>query len=207
MNNFKRFFLIFLLLIFFIFFSIFSYAKTVSTNLENNIFRLHILANSDTPKDQSLKLKVRDNIINYLENLCINCNSKTEYISIINNNVDNLKDIATQTIIENGYTYSVNIEIGNFYFPTKEYGNISYPAGFYDGLRIKIGEASGQNWWCSLFPPLCFTDISSGIVDDKASENLKNNISSEEFSIISSNKTVYKLKFKLIEFLNEKNIL
>ena len=207
MNNFKRFFLIFLLLIFFIFFSIFSYAKTVSTNLENNIFRLHILANSDTPKDQSLKLKVRDNIINYLENLCINCNSKTEYISIINNNVDNLKDIATQTIIENGYTYSVNIEIGNFYFPTKEYGNISYPAGFYDGLRIKIGEASGQNWWCSLFPPLCFTDISSGIIDEKASKNLENNISSEEFSIISSNKTVYKLKFKLIEFLNEKNIL
>ena len=207
MSNLKRFFLIFLLLFFFMLFSIFSYAKTVSTNLENNIFRLHILANSDSTQDQSLKLKVRDNIINYLENLCINCNSKSEYISIINNNVDNLKNIATQTIIENGYNYSVNIEIGNFYFPTKEYGNISYPAGFYDGLRIKIGKSSGQNWWCSLFPPLCFTDISSGIIDDNTRKNLENNISSEEFNIISSNNTIYKIKFKLIEFLNEKNIL
>jgi len=207
MNNFKRFFLIFLLLIFFIFFSIFSYAKTVSTDLENNIFRLHILANSNSTEDQSLKLKIRDNIINYLENLCINCNSKSEYISIIEKNIKNLKAITTQTIIENGYNYSINIEIGNFYFPTKHYGNISYPAGFYDGLKIKIGEAEGQNWWCSLFPPLCFTDISSGIIDDNIRKNLENNISSEEFSIISSNNTIYKIKFKLIEFLNEKNIL
>lgn len=207
MNNFKRFFLIFLLLIFFIFFSIFSYAKTVSTDLENNIFRLHILANSNSTEDQSLKLKIRDNIINYLENLCINCNSKSEYISIIEKNIKNLKAITTQTIIENGYNYSINIEIGNFYFPTKHYGNISYPAGFYDGLKIKIGEAEGQNWWCSLFPPLCFTDISSGIIDDNTRKNLENNISSEEFSIITSNNTIYKIKFKLIEFLNEKNIL
>ena len=111
MNNFKRFFLIFLLLIFFIFFSIFSYAKTVSTNLENNIFRLHILANSNSPQDQSLKLKIRDNIINYLENLCINCSSKSEYISIIEKNIENLKAITTQAIIENGYNYSINIEM------------------------------------------------------------------------------------------------
>lgn len=207
MNNFKRFFLIFLLLIFFIFFSIFSYAKTVSTDLENNIFRLHILANSNSIEDQSLKLKIRDNIINYLENLCINCSSKSEYISIIEKNIENLKAITTQAIIENGYNYSINIEIGNFYFPTKHYGNISYPAGFYDGLKIKIGEAEGQNWWCSLFPPLCFTDISSGIIDDNTRKNLENNISSEEFNIISSNNTIYKIKFKLIEFLNEKNIL
>ena len=207
MNNFKKFFLIFLLLIFFIFFSIFSYAKTVSTDLENNIFRLHILANSNSIEDQSLKLKIRDNIINYLENLCINCSSKSEYISIIEKNIENLKAITRQAIIENGYNYSINIEIGNFYFPTKHYGNISYPSGFYDGLKIKIGEAEGQNWWCSLFPPLCFTDISSGIIDDNARKNLENNISSEEFSIISSNNTIYKIKFKLIEFLNEKNIL
>lgn len=207
MNNFKRFFLIFLLLIVFIFFSVFSYGKTVSTSLKNNIFRLHILANSDSTLDQSLKLKVRDNIINYLENLCINCNSKSDYIDIINKNIVNLKNVVNQTILENGYKYSSDIEIGNFYFPTKHYGNISYPAGFYDGLKIKIGESKGQNWWCSLFPPLCFTDISSGIIDEESKENLKNNISLEEFSIISSNNNIYKFKFKLIEFLNEKNIL
>ena len=81
------------------------------------------------------------------------------------------------------------------------------PAGIYDALQIKIGNASGQNWWCSLFPPLCFTDVSSGIIDEKSEKDLKENISGEEFSIISSSNKIYKLKFKLIEFLNEKNIL
>lgn len=207
MSYFKKFLLVFLLLILFIFFSIISYATTISNSLGDNIFRLHILANSDSEEDQSLKLKVRDNIIKYLENLCDNCKSKTEYLSIVNNNMDNLKNIAKQTIIENGYDYPITIEIGNFYFPTKHYGNISYPAGYYDGLKIKIGNAEGQNWWCSLFPPLCFTDVSSGIIDSQASQTLENNISSEEFSIVSSDNTIYKFKFKLIEFLNEKNIL
>jgi stage II sporulation protein R len=207
MSNFKRFIFILFLLILFIFFSVISYASNISNNLESNIFRLHILANSDSSIDQSLKLKVRDNIINYLENLCDNCKSKTEFYTIINENLNNIKNIASETILNNGFSYPISIELGNFYFPTKHYGNISFPAGDYDGIRIKIGEAKGENWWCSLFPPLCFTDISSGIIDSNASKNLENNISSEEFSIVSSNNKIYKLKFKLIEFLNEKNIL
>ena len=207
MSNFKRFIFILFLLILFIFFSVISYASNISNNLESNIFRLHILANSDSSIDQSLKLKVRDNIINYLENLCDNCKSKTEFYTIINENLNNIKNIASETILNNGFSYPISIELGNFYLPTKHYGNISFPAGDYDGIRIKIGEAKGENWWCSLFPPLCFTDISSGIIDSIASKNLENNISSEEFSIVSSNNKIYKLKFKLIEFLNEKNIL
>lgn len=207
MNNLKRFIIILLLLFLFMCFSIISYASNISNNLENNIFRLHILANSNSSLDQSLKLKVRDNIINYLENLCDNCKSKTDFLTIINKNLNNIENIAINTIIDNGFSYPISIEIGNFYFPTKHYGNISFPAGDYDGIRIKIGDANGENWWCSLFPPLCFTDISSGIIDYTSSKNLENNISSEEFNIVSSDNKIYKLKFKLIEFLNEKNIL
>ena len=207
MSNFKRFIFVLFLLILFIFFSVISYASNISNNLENNIFRLHILANSDSWVDQSLKLKVRDNIINYLENLCDNCKSKNEFYNVINKNLNNIEDIAINTILDNGFYYPIFIEVGNFYFPTKHYGNISFPAGDYDGIRIKIGKAEGENWWCSLFPPLCFTDISSGIIDSTASENLENNISFEEFNIVSSDNKIYKLKFKLIEFLNEKNIL
>ena len=96
----------------------------------------------------------------------------------------------------------INLEIGNFYFPTKEYGNISLPAGFYDGLKIEIGEAKGQNWWCSLFPPLCFVDISSGIIDESAENDLKENLSDEEFAIITENSEEIKLKFKLLELLS-----
>lgn len=207
MNRFKKVVLILFLFLIFLIFSIFSYASNISNSLENNIFRLHIIANSDSIEDQSLKLKIRDNIISYLEKICDNCKSKTDFKDVINNNLDNLKQIAENTVNECGFNYKIKLEIDNFYFPTKEYGNISLPAGYYDGLKIKVGNAIGQNWWCSLFPPLCFTDISSGIVEDEAKDNLEKNLSKEEFSIISSSNSIYKLKFKLIEFLNEKNIL
>ncbi len=207
MNLFKRFVFVFFLLLLFLFFSIICYGKNVSKSLENNIFRLHIIANSNSSEDQGLKLKVRDSIISYLKEKCDNCKSKNEYIKTLNENLDNIKTIAENTIKQNGFNYPIDIEIGNFYFPTKHYGNISYPAGFYDGLKIKIGEANGKNWWCSLFPPLCFTDISSGVIDDEAENDLKNNLSEEDFWVISSSDEVYKIKFKLIEFLNEKNIL
>ena len=207
MRGFKKILIIFILLLIYLFFSVFCYASNVSNSLENNIFRLHILANSNSSYDQSLKLKVRDNIISYLEEKCDNCKSKSDFINIASSDLEILKTISENTISEYGFDYPVEIEINNFYFPTKHYGNISLPAGFYDGLKIKIGNAEGQNWWCSLFPPLCFTDISSGIIDEESEENLKENISVEEFSIVSSSNGIYKLKFRLIEFLNEKNIL
>ena len=207
MNSLKKFLIIIILLLIYLFFSVFCYASNVSNRLEDNIFRLHILANSNSSDDQSLKLKVRDNIISYLEENCDNCKSKSDLINLTNSNLEILKTIAQNTILEYGFNYPVEIEINNFYFPTKHYGNISLPAGFYDGLKVKIGNAEGENWWCSLFPPLCFTDVSSGIIDEEAEENLKENISEEEFSIVSSSNGIYKLKFRLIEFLNEKNIL
>ena len=107
-----------------------------------------------------------------------------------------------KTIIENGYDYNVEVEIGNFSFPTKTYGDISLPAGFYDALRVKIGKAEGQNWWCVMFPPLCFVDISSGIVPTESKENLKENLDSEEYTLISDNESEdIKLKFKIVEML------
>ncbi len=178
-----------------------SYANTVSKDLANNFFRLHILANSDSKKDQELKLKVRDRIIDYMNNH--NFNSKQDAIYYVENNLSELYKIAENTIIDNGYNYSVNIEIGNFYFPTKYYGNISLPAGFYDGIKIEIGNAKGQNWWCSLFPPLCFVDISSGIVENNDLNELEEELSDEEFSLITEQNSDIKFKFKIIELLNK----
>ena len=109
---------------------------------------------------------------------------------------------------ENGYNYDVNIEIGNFHFPTKSYGDISFPAGNYDALKIEIGDAIGQNWWCVLFPPLCFVNSSTGVVPDDSKNTLKENINSESYEIISEgnnsndNTSDIKIKFKIIEFLN-----
>lgn len=124
---FKTIFIIFLFLLF-IFISSHSYANSVFNNLSSNIFRLHIVANSDTTEDQELKLKVRDNIIKYLKEKTINCKNKQEVMEVTSQNIKELQKIAIETIKENGYDYNVTLEIGNFYFPTKYYGNISMPS-------------------------------------------------------------------------------
>ncbi len=203
MKKFKYIIILTLLLICFLLLTISSYANTISEDLQNNFFRLHILANSDSKEDQNLKLKVRDNIIEYMNTLTFENISKEQAINLAKQNSDKFQEIAEKTIKDEGYSYPVKIEFGNFYFPTKVYGNISLPAGFYDAMKIEIGEAHGQNWWCSLFPPLCFVDISSGVIDEEAQENLKNNLSDEEFSIITSDSETIKLKFKLVEMFSK----
>lgn len=186
----------------------FNYSKAISSNLSDSVFRLHIIANSDSSADQELKLKVRDKIIEYMNTLTSNSSDKKDVISIVNNHLDSFKEIALNTIKENGYNYDVNIEIGNFHFPTKSYGDISFPAGNYDALKIEIGDAIGQNWWCVLFPPLCFVNSSTGVVPDDSKNTLKENINSESYEIISEgnnsndNTSDIKIKFKIIEIFN-----
>lgn len=198
--------LIFLLSLY-IFISAQSYVTAVSSDLSEAVFRLHVLANSDSDEDQELKLKVRDKLLAYMNSICADCSTKEEAISIAQNHKEEFKKIAEETIEENGYNYSVQININNFYFPTKNYGDISLPAGFYDALRVEIGSGKGKNWWCVMFPSLCFIDISSGIVDDEAKENLEEHLSDESFNIISdSENTELKFKFKLIEFFAEKGL-
>lgn len=185
-----------------------SYAQNVSTDIANSVFRLHVIANSDSKEDQNLKYKVRDNLLNYMNNICKNCTSKEEAISLVEQNKNTFKQIALDTIKSEGYSYDVNINIGNFEFPTKNYGDISLPAGFYDALRVEIGEAKGQNWWCVMFPPLCFVDISSGVVPDESKEQMKESLTEEEFALISSNSTDnIQFKFKLLEFLGSNGII
>ena len=186
----------------YILFSAGSYSLAISSDLSQSVFRLHVLANSDSKEDQELKLKVRDNLLNYMNEICSNCSTKEEAMKIANENKDKFQEIAENTIKENGFNYSVKININNFYFPTKSYGDISLPAGYYDALRVEIGEAKGQNWWCVMFPSLCFIDVSSGIVDKNAKENLEENLQDESYEIISQNeeKSEVKFKFKIIEF-------
>ncbi len=178
----------------------FSYAQSVSTDIAESVFRLHVIANSDSEEDQNLKYKVRDKLIEYMNSLIPNCSSKQEAISIVNAHLDDFKQIALETIKKEGFTYDVNLNVGNFEFPTKQYGDISLPAGFYDALRVEIGAAEGQNWWCVMFPPLCFVDVTSGVVPDESKEELQNSMSEEEFALISDNKSQdIQFKFKLLE--------
>ena len=196
----KRTFIILILLCIFILISAISYVDAVSTDIANSVFRLHVIANSDSTEDQSLKYKVRDSLLEYMNSISENCTSKEEIIELAKNHTQEFYDIAKQVISENGYDYDVNINIGNFDFPTKTYGDISFPVGSYDALRVEIGNASGQNWWCVMFPPLCFVDVSSGIVPDESKEIIQDSLTNEEYNIISNqNSPDIKFKFSLIE--------
>ena len=197
----KRSFVILVLLFLFVFISALSYVEAVSKDIANSVFRLHVIANSDSYEDQSLKLKVRDNLLSYMNTLAKNCSSKEEVIELAKERAQDFKDLAEQTIIENGFDYSVTIQIGTSDFPTKTYGDISFPAGTYDALRVQIGDAKGQNWWCVMFPPLCFVDVSSGVVPEESKQEIKESLNEEEYDLISkTDDNEIHFKFKLIEF-------
>lgn len=184
----------------FIFVSAMSYTNAVFTNISDSVFRLHVIANSDSKEDQNLKYLVRDRVISYMNEVSKGAKSKQESIQIVNERKDDFYNIAKQVILENGYNYDVKIEVGNFYFPTKHYGDISLPNGNYDALKIEIGEAKGQNWWCVMFPPLCFVDVTSGVVPEESKNIIKDNLSSEEYVLVSNNDDLnVKFKFKIIE--------
>ena len=186
----------------------FFYVSAVSTDISDSVFRLHVIANSNSNEDQALKYKVRDNLLNYMNNICKNCTSKEEAINIVSEHQAEFKQVALETIKNEGYFYDAKIEIGNFEFPTKQYGDISLPAGFYDALKVEIGKAEGRNWWCVMFPSLCFVDISSGIVPEESKEELQNVLSDEEYAIISDNSNSgIKLKFKLLELFGKTDLI
>ena len=207
MKKIKRYLIMIILLILYILIYSISYANSTISNLSNNLFRLHVIANSDSDYDQNLKYAVRDNLISYMNNICINTSSKEEALNIANEHLYDLYKISQNTIIEHGYNYDVKISIGNYPFPTKKYGDISLPSGNYDALKVEIGEAKGKNWWCVMFPSLCFVDISNGIVPEESKKELQDSLSEENFNLISSNESQYQFKFKLIElFENAKTL-
>ncbi len=125
---------------------------------KNSLIRIHVLANSDSQADQQLKLKVKDDVVRYLEPQLAQSHSIEESRQIIQNNLPQLEQTAKDTLQRLNSNYDVTLQYGRFDFPVKYYGGFSLPAGNYEALRILIGEGQGHNWWCVLFPPMCFTD-------------------------------------------------
>ncbi len=195
-----RIFVILILLSLFILISAISYVDAVSNNIADSVFRLHVIANSDSKEDQELKLKVRDKLLSYMNIISKDSTSKQEAMQIANEHKEEFTQIAEKVIKENGYNYTVNVQIGKADFPTKYYGDITLPAGTYDALKVQIGEAKGQNWWCVMFPPLCFVDVSTGIVPDNSKQELKQSLDNEEYDLISkTDNNEISFKFKIVE--------
>ena len=200
-SSYFKFFILSILFIFFIFLLAKSYSDTMFKNISNNFLRLHIVANSDSTEDQVLKYEIRDAILNYISPYMKNASSKQDAIKILKNNMKQMYKLSSDILTEHGVNYPVRINIGNFNFPTKDYSSFILPEGNYDALKIELGNANGQNWWCVMFPSLCIVDASSFGINDSSMDILQNTLDSEEFSIVRKDNTSpdKKIKFKLIE--------
>lgn len=161
--------------------------------------RLHVIAASDEAKEQELKLKVRDKVLEIVTGLTDGVESKDEALKIIESNIDTINEIAQETVKENGYSHKTETVIGLEEYPEREYESFKLPAGEYISLRVKIGEAEGKNWWCVLFPPLCTTAASR-----QEEAFVSAGFTGEQYKVITKSETGrYKVKFKLLEIIED----
>jgi stage II sporulation protein R len=175
----------------------------VNKDLSDNLIRLHVIANSDSDEDQELKRNVRDEILEYMGDKLKDSKNIEESKKILNENMSVIEELSRVKIKEYGKDYGVKAMFGEYPFPTKVYGDIALPAGQYQALRVVIGKGEGANWWCVLFPPLCFVDASHGTVPDSVKKDLKNVLDEEEYKIVDTsekeNDVPVKMKFKTVE--------
>jgi stage II sporulation protein R len=171
-------------------------------NISSKLIRFHILANSDSKADQELKMAVRDQVLDYMTPKLKNSRSIEESRNIIKNNDKAIKEIAERVIRERGYNYQVSTVLSVENFPIKAYGNITLPQGKYEAYRILIGSGKGQNWWCVMFPPLCFVDLTKGNIAEKETEAaMRKVLNDEEYTAVNNQfeTNEIKIEFKIVE--------
>ena len=174
-----------------------SYTGAVQSDLENNLIRLHIIADSDSEADQAVKLKVRDTVIKEMSSEFKNSDIEKSRVAIINN-LAKIEETADRVLLENGFTYRSKAEYGKFNFPRKAYSSVTLPAGEYYGIRVTLGSGGGHNWWCVMYPPMCFTEDSRGKMSGESDEKLKESLDGETYDIITGSENV-QVKFKIVE--------
>ena len=164
--------------------------------IKDKVLRLHVIANSDSEEDQALKLKVRDQVLATLKPLLENAEDRSSSEAIVRAHLSEVEAAARETAWQEKPGENVHAELTNTRFPEKTYGDCTFPAGNYDALRITIGEAKGKNWWCVLFPSLCFVDTVHGVVPEESKELLKNVLTEEEYeSLFTAGKSEYKVRW------------
>ncbi len=167
--------------------------ESTCSELCEDVFRLHILANSDSSFDQQLKLSVRDEVIEKISPLYDEVENKEEAKVITENNLSLIEDIAKEVLSQNGVNYEVEARVTNKFFDTRYYDDFTMPAGMYDTLEISIGEGKGKNWWCVMYPSLCVGASSKTIMSE--------DLTDDEFEVITSDDIEY--KFKIVEYFEK----
>ncbi|HHZ01240.1 MAG TPA: stage II sporulation protein R [Tissierellia bacterium] len=189
-----------------------AYSAEAYTNLsqiKGKVIRLHVMANSDSLEDQELKYKVRNKIISVFNEEFENISQKPDGSRLIVEKLSQIRQEAEKIIREEGYDYDVDVYYGNYRFPRKAYEEIVLPEGYYDALKIEIGKAQGSNWWCVMFPPMCFVDFGKNqdlpVISFECEDKLKEVLSQEEIELIKTKRGIenIKLKSKIFEFIEK----
>lgn len=154
--------------------------------LSREVFRFHILANSDSDEDQEIKLEVRDAVLAFMKREMGEEASAETTKEWASGHLEELRETALRVLREKGFGYGARAEVTTCYFPEKRYGDVVFPDGDYDALRITLGKAAGHNWWCVLYPNLCFMDTTCAVVSDEGKEELKGALEEDEYEMITA---------------------
>ena len=179
--------------------------EKIQQGIADKIIRFHVRANSDSEKDQNIKTRVKENVVDYLYDRLSASESLDETKQILTDNMDEIKEIAVETVRESGENYDVNVYFEEAYSPLRTYGDMSFPPVVYEAFRIDIGDYEGKNWWCVLYPPLCFVDSTYAVVPDASKQQFKEILSPEEYCAVTVgtlSKSKVKFEFKYFKFLN-----
>lgn len=179
--------------------------EALAARIAPEILRFHVLANSNSQEDQKLKLKVRTMLLDTIyEGLGENSSLEKTKAYVLSHQ-KSLEGKAEHYMKTLGYDYPAHMELANCYFPTKTYGDMVFPCGNYEAVRIKIGEGKGRNWWCVLYPPLCFTDSSYAVVPDTSKRILQESVDAADYKILNRERPKIHIRFKLAELLGKKS--
>jgi len=174
---------------------------TIQQGLSDSLVRFHVVSAGDTDYEQALKLIVKNSVLEFLSEKLIGVSSKEETLLILEELTPEILSLSRNVLRENDCDMSVSASIEESFFPVKTYGDMTLPAGEYTALKIVIGDGEGTNWWCVLYPPLCFVDATYGVVPDKSKTELKTILAEDEYNAIFGEKVVF--RFKFLKFLNK----
>lgn len=182
-------------------------AEQLQQEIAGEIIRFHVRANSDSPEDQQLKMQVKQELVEYIGELLNGVGDKDEARKILTDNIENIENAAKGVINEQKKEYNVKAYFENSYFPVKVYADMTFPQGIYEAFRVDIGAAEGKNWWCVLYPSLCFVDAGYGVMSSDAKGELEAVLDEDELELLYENKDgsrrEYVCEFKIFTFLNK----
>ena len=189
-----------------LFMAIYGSIHTASGSVEDiagKIVRFHVIANSDSLEDQDVKLKVKEAVIEFVQKETKDFKDVEQTKNFLIHNTEHIIKIAEETLKQNNFDYTVKANLTKCYFPIKSYGDAVFPAGQYQAYRIEIGKAQGKNWWCVLYPPLCFIDASTGVLPADSKDDLQQVLGDDNYqTVCPDSDTKVHFRFKFLTFLN-----